>query len=158
VGGFDERLRSSIDHDIWMALAAHGYETQAVDEPLVISYVSRQGRMTADTTPRIQGVRMYLEKWMPTYRDWFGESGADAYAERYFAQVIGRLAADKLAFGRLGEAQRAVRALFSPGRRRRYVLGLLLTYAVLAVARRVLPRSIVRLLKGRGASVRGSQP
>lgn len=148
VGGFDKDLPSSVDHDIWMALAAAGYEAHAVDEPLVVSYASGDGRMTTATTPRIQGVRMFLEKWSATNREWLGEAGAIARDERYFEGVIGRLAADKLVDGSLGETWEAALAVVSRSRSKARAVAALSAYVVQAAARRVLPRAVVRRLRG----------
>ena len=147
VGGFDEAMRSSVDHDIWMSLAAHGYEAHAVDEHLAIEHVSREQRMTVDTGPRIQGVRKFLEKWRPTYGEWLGESEASGYVERYRASVLGRLAADKLVYGHFVDAWRLASAVSSDSRRKGYAFALLLNFTLQAVARRVLPGRAVKLLK-----------
>ncbi len=147
VGGFDERLPSSIDHDIWMSLASYGYEAATIDAPLVVTYMSPTDRMTANTTQRIQGVRMFLQKWAPTYREWFGEVGGQAYVERYFTRVVGRLAAEKLLDARFGEAWQAARAVSEYGGKLHFSLASLVSYAGQAAARRVLPRKVVRMLK-----------
>lgn len=112
VGGFDESLPSSIDHDIWMALATRGYEAHALDEPLVIAHAENERGMMSDTSTRIEGVRLYVEKWKPTYQEWYGETEGAAHAERYFANTIARLAARNVREGRRGEALTAYRAIF----------------------------------------------
>jgi glycosyltransferase involved in cell wall biosynthesis len=111
VSGYDEELPSSIDHDIWMSLAIAGYEVRALDEPLVVSFDDFADSMMTNTDQRIRGVRMYVEKWRPTYREWFGPSAGDRYARRYFARVVGRLAATKFVTGQVDEAVRAARAI-----------------------------------------------
>jgi glycosyltransferase involved in cell wall biosynthesis len=111
VGGYDEELPSSIDHDIWMSLAVAGYEVRAIDEPLVVSFDDFADSMMTNTDQRIRGVRMYVEKWRPTYREWFGPSAGDRYARRYFTRVVGRLAATKLVTGQIEEAARAAQAI-----------------------------------------------
>lgn len=111
VGGYDEALPSSIDHDIWMALATAGYEARALDEPLVVSFDDFADSMMTDTDQRVRGVRAYVQKWRPTYEEWFGQEGGERHAQRYFARVIGRLAATKLVTGQFDEAVRALRAI-----------------------------------------------
>ena len=111
VGGYDEELPSSIDHDIWMSLAVAGYEVRALDEPLVVSFDDFADSMMTNTDQRIRGVRMYVEKWRPTYCEWFGPSVGDRYARRYFARVVGRLVATKFVTGQVDEAARAARAI-----------------------------------------------
>jgi len=62
VGGFDEALPSSIDHDIWMSLAVYGCHADVVDELLVITYERRGiSKMMSDTHHRICGVRKFVE-------------------------------------------------------------------------------------------------
>ena len=96
VGGFDETLPSSIDHDIWMSLAVNGYSAVTLDEPLVIDYQSDSVKqMTTDTITRIHGVEKYVDKWTPTYIEWFGEDAGVRYRDQYFVDVISRLARQK---------------------------------------------------------------
>jgi glycosyltransferase involved in cell wall biosynthesis len=146
-GGFDEALPSSIDHDIWMALASRSYEAHTVDEPLVIARVSSGGTMTTSTTARIRGVEQYLQKWKSTYREWLGDAEGEAYARQYLTRVIGRLAAEKLVNARLGEALEATRALLKGGGSPYYSISSLLKFVALAAARRLLPRGVLPLLK-----------
>jgi glycosyltransferase involved in cell wall biosynthesis len=112
VGGFDETLPSSIDHDIWMSLAAAGYDTTSVHEPLVIHY-DRVGRQTAmgASVRRVAGVKAYLGKWMPTFEVWLGPDVARRYARRYFREVIGHLAATKIVSGQFREALYALKEM-----------------------------------------------
>ena len=96
VGGFDETLPSSIDHDIWMSLAVNGYSAVTLDEPLVIDHQSDSVKqMTTDTITRIHGVKKYVDKWTPTYVEWFGEDAGVRYRDQYFVDVISRLARQK---------------------------------------------------------------
>lgn len=146
VGGFDERLPSSIDHDIWMSLAAHGYAAAAVNEPLVVSYSSTQGKLTTDMRTRPVSVRIYLDKWMPSYQEWLGQKAGRKYAARYFAGVIGRLAADKLTHGQLAEAWYGIRQVFAYSGLRISIPSLA-WYVTIAFGRRTVPPGVVRFLK-----------
>lgn len=148
VGGYDESLPSSIDHDIWMALATGGYEVRALDEPLVVSDTEFAASMMTDTNNRIDGVSMYVDKWLPTYREWFGPTRGDRYAQRYFARAVARLAATKFVTGQFGQAARALRAILEEANCREYgyvayCCGILC--AELAV-KRFFPPSVVRTL------------
>jgi glycosyltransferase involved in cell wall biosynthesis len=148
VGGFDEMLPSSIDDDIWMALATHEYEAQILDEPLVVSYEHHfRRRMTSSAASRIQGVRRYVEKWEPTYQAWFGETAGTKYGQRYFARVVATLAAAKLVVGDLAEAWQAVRAIFIYSTQTGYNLLILLRSIAVFGAYRFLPDRIINLLK-----------
>jgi hypothetical protein len=146
-GGFDEKLSSSIDHDIWMSLAIKGYEALAVDESLVVSYSSTDDRLTTNMTTRPDGVRVYVEKWKPVYREWFGESEGDEYGRRYFANVVGRLAADKLVYWKISDGWRGIRQVVSYSG-----IGIALPrfakYVAMSAGRRILPRSVIKVVKG----------
>jgi len=105
IGGFDEHLLSSIDHDIWMNLATQGYYACSVKEPLVITYhVRRRNSMVTDMEPRIQGVEQFLKKWRVTYEEWFGREGARRFIRHYRTRVLGDLAGKKLIEGELRES------------------------------------------------------
>jgi len=105
VGAFDEGLCSSVDHDIWMKLAVHGYQALAVKKPLVVTCHSKNKRtMVSQTNSRICGVEQYLTKWKPTFNEWFGEKCAKKYVEHYRIRVLGGLGARKLVEGSGHEA------------------------------------------------------
>ena len=131
-----------------MSLAVGGYSALALDEPLVISFDDFADSMMTNTDQRIRGVRMYVEKWRPTYREWFGPSAGDRYARRYFARVVGRLAATKLVTGRIDEAAQAVRAIAIEADVTDYPYAARVCTAMLAETglKRFLPPRAVRLL------------
>jgi hypothetical protein len=137
VGGFDESLSSSIDHDIWMSLATNGYHAIALDEPLVISYISGRESMMTDTEPRIEGVRQYVKKWTPIYKEWFGPEKGTQYGERYFARVITRLASEKVVNLEFTEAWRAIFAIFEYSSQYQY--------NTLILADRICNRSVIKI-------------
>jgi hypothetical protein len=66
--------------------------------------------MMSDTKHRIAGITQYVEKWMPTYQEWFGEDRGEIYARRYFIQVICGLAGQKLAKRRFRDGILAIKA------------------------------------------------
>ena len=92
VGKFDETLKSSIDHDIWMSLAKSGYSVLSINKPLVTTHINSRIRLTTDPLHRLKNVEAYLNKWGPTYQEWFGEQNGIDYANRYFAKVASNLA------------------------------------------------------------------
>lgn len=104
VGGFDEGLVSGTDHDIWMKLAVAGYNTLAIKKPLVIIHQDNIPTMMTNTRKRIIGVTQYVEKWTPTYKEWFGAREGEQYAKAYFAKVIGRLICGNLSKRRYKQA------------------------------------------------------
>lgn len=148
VGGFDEKLVSSVDHDIWMSLAVEGFHTDFVPEPLVIHFdrFRRHSAMSA-TERRIAGVRQYIEKWLPTYRKWFGELGAQNHARWYFGAAVGLLGGTKLAEGRVGEAVRALETMihFRVGILRSVII--VLRCAILTLLRQYAPASVINYFR-----------
>lgn len=144
VGGFDENLVSSIDHDIWMSLGVAGFHADFVPEPLVIHFdrFRRHSAMSA-TEKRIMGVRQYVEKWLPTYRKWFGSPGDQDHARWYFGAAVGLLGGAKLAEGRFAESAQALRAMirFRVGILRS--LAIILRCATLTLLRQYVPASVI---------------
>ncbi|MFQ5769604.1 MAG: glycosyltransferase family 2 protein [bacterium] len=119
VGGFDESLVSSIDHDIWMSLAWHGYHAYYVDEPLVITERQQNtSAMTTDTERRIHGVHQYVKKWMPVYQEWLGDKQGIEYGRKYFAHVIGILFARNIAAGKFRDSITSASAIFQYSHRK----------------------------------------
>ena len=103
VGGFDEQLKSNIDHDIWMALAAKGYWADYVDLPLVLNLPNKRQRMIGDYQPRIKAVEQYLKKWQPTINKWFGKTAGKKYSKDYYNYVIGWLAEEQFKAGKINQ-------------------------------------------------------
>jgi hypothetical protein len=131
-----------------MSLAVAGYAARTVDTPLVISFDDFADSMMTNTDQRISGVRQYIEKWRPTYCEWFGSKGGEQYAQRYFNRVIGRLAATKLVTGQLSESATALQAIFDQADRRQYVHAIVV-FTILClenIIKRFLPPSSVRTL------------
>ncbi len=145
VGGYDEWLRSSVDHDIWMALAVGGYDAATLDEPLVVSYDEFADSMMTNTETRIEGARQFVEKWRSTYHEWFGAAEGNRRIQRYFARVVGRLAAAKLVTGSLDDASTAVRAIFDKSDAVGYNVRVLAVLTAEAAVKRFAPPRVVRL-------------
>ena len=112
IGKFDESLKSSIDHDIWMALASGGFSVVAVNKPLVITHISQRIRLTTNPQHRLISLDLYLGKWLPTYQTWFGQHKGIGYANRYFAKVASNLAVSKCLSGEFGYSAMVTKSLF----------------------------------------------
>jgi glycosyltransferase involved in cell wall biosynthesis len=110
IGGFDEGLVSGIDHDIWMKLAVAGYSNEIIRKPLVVVTRDDRTTMMSTTNHRIAGISRFVEKWTPTYREWFGERGGEIYARRYFINVVGGLAGQNFARRRFRDGTYATRS------------------------------------------------
>jgi glycosyltransferase involved in cell wall biosynthesis len=105
IGGFDESLRSSVDHDMWMQLAQGGYRALAVEDPVAICYQAPSKKsMMSHTRSRIEGVEQFLSKWRPVFEEWYGTERAKQFLEDYRIRVLGRLAGKKIKNGHLLEA------------------------------------------------------
>jgi hypothetical protein len=147
VGGWDESLPTGNVHDMWMELATRGYRAVAVEEPLVVTFRDDRDRMTTNTQLRIDGIRQYVDKWRPTYREWFGPEAGERYAQRYYARVIMRLAGRKLVEGEVSDARRAAMAATRSCVDWTYNLQVLFRATAEAGVKRAFPPSVVRLLK-----------
>lgn len=153
VGGFDETLSSSIDHDIWMTLAVSDYETRFVPESLVIHFdrFKRETAMGA-TGRRIVGVQQYVDKWRPTYLAWLGPKEGERRCRQYFVDVVGLLGGSKLAQGRINEALIALRAMLQYSRWPWRSATMLLRRAGFVALQHHLPGGIVALIRDRKAA------
>jgi len=112
IGQFDESLKSSIDHDIWMALASKGFYVKAINRPLVITHIAQRARLTTNPTHRLNSLELYLKKWLPTYQIWFGHNEGIGYANQYFAKVASTLAISKCLSGEFGYSASVTKSLF----------------------------------------------
>ncbi|HPQ27323.1 MAG TPA: glycosyltransferase family 2 protein [Desulfobacteraceae bacterium] len=150
IGGFDESIKSSVDHDLWMALASHGFNAVPVYEALTVRYsFKRRKSMVNDTIPRIQGVEKFLYKWRPLYENWFGKNGSLKYIKYYRTKVLGRLAARKMSEGEIRDAWRLLIHIT-----RRNGIALIEHFRLLLLVMRMcvrefLPLWVIDLAKGR---------
>jgi len=131
-----------------MALANAGYYAYAVNEALVISYSRNNRRTMMNTTAsRVRGVSTYVKKWKPVYQEWFGEAAGTIYAQRYFARVISKLAAERLLTGHFSETRQAIRAIFHYSNEIGYNISVVSKILLMSAAQRFLPLPIKKLLK-----------
>jgi glycosyltransferase involved in cell wall biosynthesis len=149
VGGFDETLPSSIDHDVWMALAASGYSAIAVHVPLVREFGERRSRasMMYDTENRIRGVKMFVDKWEPVYKEWFGQHRGAQYKQEYFVRVIVFLAVGKMFSGNFKDAVFAIRSIFNETGRRLFCIKVLAYQLGIFSLKSIIPYSAKAELK-----------
>jgi len=111
VGGFDEKIGSGIDDDIWMSLAVHGYDNYAVMKPLVTVYKNERESMMRNTKKRISGLDRYFDKWVPVYEEWYGKKLGRTEAIKYYISAIGTLGAEKLSYASFRDFRLAVSAI-----------------------------------------------
>lgn len=114
IGGYDQSLVSSIDHDLWMKLAVNGYNIYSVNEPLSIIYETKNKKsMVANTEQRIQGVNQFLNKWYEDLVNVMDERYASIWCNEYRAKVLGFLCANNIYNLRLKEALKVFRSVYS---------------------------------------------
>lgn len=88
-GRFDEKLLSSIDHDIWMQLVEMDYVVVTVPKILVSSYdKGNRVTMMTDSTRRLQGMNQFIEKWSPFLLENMGTDRWQAFNNSYRRRVI----------------------------------------------------------------------
>jgi glycosyltransferase involved in cell wall biosynthesis len=147
VGGFDEQLPSSIDHDIWMALADAGYHAYYVDEPLVYNSKEGHNNMVTNTEPRIQGVLQFAEKWRAVFKEWMGNRRGNEFVDRYVARVLAQLSGEKAQAGEWREALDVSLRSFEHLRTNAYNARIQTDRICRGVARRFLSRSTRKRIK-----------
>lgn len=149
LGGYDESLKSSLDHDIIMVLALAGFYGIAVQSPLVINY-SRVGRNTnmTNTVQRLDSVKQFLEKWSSTFETWLGNKKARKFHGDYFAKVGTMLFINKLLSKNFGEAAYCLRQIFSNSGLSISVFKIVLVPTLKSLVKIFIPSIFVRKIKG----------
>lgn len=104
IGGYDESLKSHIDHDIWMKMAKMNYCADYVDEHLVICYQLRNNRMTKNLRVRILATEQYINKWKEDIINWFGVREGKIYCRIYYRNVVAAQVINSLELGKLPQA------------------------------------------------------
>ena len=122
IGGHDEILRSHVDFDLWMKLARANYETDFVDDCLVVSRPHAGIRMMRDPKPRLAATEQFVNKWFPEWVDWFGPKRARAYRAEFSEMVLQSLADVHMDRNDVVGAARVYLRIIttSPGRMRSY--------------------------------------
>ena len=60
VGGFDEKLKSCQDHDLWFKIASENFNVDYVDEPLSFFVIDSENRISYHLKNRMDGVVMFV--------------------------------------------------------------------------------------------------
>lgn len=94
IGGFDEKLVSCIDHDVWFAMASAGFKIDFVPYALVACnpHSHTLMRMTSNPLKRIDGIKTFLKKWKKDIVENVGENIYAKFEKQYFSnsyQIIG---------------------------------------------------------------------
>ncbi len=100
IGGYDDTLRSHIDHDIWMRLSRHDYYCDFVNTLLVRAHEHNNKRITNNMAERISATRQFCDNWKPELSQWYGEKGATRYLTGFQSRVYHMLGLNFAANGR----------------------------------------------------------
>ena len=104
LGGFDDRLSSCQDHDVWMRLGQQ--EIPVGFHPEKLSYFSSGSpiRITSDYLRRLEGMEFFLAKWKGAIEEAFGKASYKKFRSDYIAKVAYPLAAACLREGSISRA------------------------------------------------------
>lgn len=93
MGGFDESLKSFVDHDFWLIMANAGYSTCYLDKPLTktVFYKTKKSMVT-DVDKRIEFIEVFLNKWNEYFTKVMNATEKKDFLKAYRFRVIGSLA------------------------------------------------------------------
>jgi glycosyltransferase involved in cell wall biosynthesis len=84
VGGYNESIKSGVDHDLWISLAAAGYKVRWLDKVLVqTNTVTSSDRMTYSYKKRLSGVNDSIIIWQRKFNNVFDESFFSSLSVNY---------------------------------------------------------------------------
>lgn len=152
IGGFDTDLKTGIDHDFWMKLAKNEFSADYVNNTLVIAKQS-DDQMTKVVGKRINGIKLYLNKWRPELVKWYGLSNANKYINNYYIRVIGNLGLEMFKVGDTINGKKCLIAAFNYSRMHfilsryfiAYILGTKCFYMLIKVRQKLI-NSVHRIL------------
>lgn len=67
IGGFDDKLKSCQDHDLWFRVAKEGFKIDFVNEPLSYFVLDSSDRISYNLENRMNGVNSFLHKAKKSY-------------------------------------------------------------------------------------------
>lgn len=87
INGYNENIKSGIDHDLWIKLAKEGIKIKYISKALSIPNANiKQSRMTTNYEQRLNGIKNSLQIWrydlIEMYGDKFFLRFCDAYLRR----------------------------------------------------------------------------
>ena len=92
LGGYDERIKSHVDYDLWFALARHHFSAHFIDKCLVELLEHDESRLTRNVDLRLEATRVLFHKWQPEFEEWFGVRPGRRYIRRHRAACLAELA------------------------------------------------------------------
>lgn len=83
-GGYNEALRSGIDHDLWFRLAKLNIKIKTIPIPMSVQNSSIDiDRITTNYRKRISGIKAFLEIWRDDLVSMYGVNFYDQYSKAY---------------------------------------------------------------------------
>jgi len=74
VNGYNEKIKSGVDHDLWIRLSSTGMKVLNIGLPLSYPNIKNDnGRMTKNKFKRINGINNALLEWRPQISELYGE-------------------------------------------------------------------------------------
>ena len=84
VGGYDKRVASGVDHDLWISLAENNPRVAACwGEPVIVGSAPQRSRMTTAEKHRREGIAKSLSLWRPRLVKVFGEDFYHHFCRSY---------------------------------------------------------------------------
>lgn len=88
-GGYNEHVKTGVDHDLWLSLAFAGVNIKSLDKYLAYPNAAkdkRRKRMTNQYAKRIKGLEHSLSVWKKNIADVLGIGFYDRFAEAYMVR------------------------------------------------------------------------
>jgi glycosyltransferase involved in cell wall biosynthesis len=85
-GGYDTRIKSGVDHDLWLNLAFNGIKIKSVDQYLSIPSEAidfKRNKMTNSYEKRIHGITNSLNVWREKIEQHYGEAFFQRFVNAY---------------------------------------------------------------------------
>lgn len=93
IGGFDENLKSFVDHDFWLKMSMAGYSAHYIDKPLTKTFFHKnKSSMVNDVSKRIEVIEVFLLKWENYLCKLMSVKTKVTFFNHYRIRVIGSLA------------------------------------------------------------------
>jgi glycosyltransferase involved in cell wall biosynthesis len=102
VGGYDSRIKSGVDHDLWLNLALNKYNIKSLEKCLAIPNCSGNNqRMTTDANKRIKGIEGSLNIWKDKIISGFGKNFFQHFKKNYYYHMYKKFLIIALKKGKL---------------------------------------------------------
>lgn len=84
IGGYNENIKSGVDHDLWIKLSTHGSHIKSIGLALAIpNLYYNDGRITCNEDSRRTGINKSLKTWEIMITDFYGADFYKAFFKSY---------------------------------------------------------------------------